>query len=402
MKNKKSFLKGALAGALTVLLIMCVVSCGIQIPGTAGKTEQTSSSESEELLDDSTRTKLELLEKLVEESYSGDIDTDTLQEGLYRGYIDALGDKYSVYYDKTETKELRESTSGKFGGIGALFTQNKDTKVITFVNVYDDSGAQEAGFLSGDILYKVNGEDVSGKDLSEVVSQIRGEEGTTVELTVLRGENAEEYTATVTRKIVQVDTVYHEMLTDKIGYIQVTEFDDVTLEQYQNAMDDLESQGMKGLVIDLRDNPGGNVDTVTDMLDLMLPEGTTLSIKDKQGEEFVYSSDEEHQFTKPLAILVNENSASASEIFAGAIQTYGTGEIVGTTTYGKGVVQQIFDLKDGTSVKLTIAEYMIAGQFGINGEGVEPDVEIEYVRDTENPDADNQLQKALELIQNKL
>lgn len=401
MKNKKSFLKGALAGALTVLLIMCVVSCGVQFPGTTKKTEQTSS-EKEELLDSSTRTKLELLEKLVEESYSGDIDADALQEGLYRGYIDALGDKYSVYYDEAETKELRESTSGEFGGIGALFTQNKDTKVITFVNVYDDSGAQEAGFLSGDILYKVNGGDVSGRDLSEVVSEIRGEEGTTVELTVLRGEDAEEYTATVTRKIVQVDTVYHEMLTDKIGYIQVTEFDDVTLEQYQKAMDDLESQGMKGLVIDLRDNPGGNVDTVTDMLDLMLPEGTTLSIKDKQGEEFVYSSDEEHQFTKPLAVLVNENSASASEIFAGAIQAYGTGEIVGTTTYGKGVVQQIFDLKDGTSVKLTIAEYMIAGQFGINGEGITPDVEIEYAKDTENPDADNQLQKALELIKNKL
>ncbi len=403
MKNKKSFFKGALTGALAVLLIMSMVSCGIKLPGTSKTSKKSSStSNSEELLDDSTKTKLELLEQLVDESYSGDIDMDDLQEGLYRGYIDGLGDKYSVYYDEDETKALMQSTSGEFGGIGALFSQDKDTKVITFLKVYEGSGAEEAGFKVDDILYKVDGKDISGEDLSEVVSKIRGDEGTTVELTVLRGDDGEEYTATVTRKIVQTDTVYHEMKEDKIGYIQVTEFDDVTTDQYKKALEDLENQGMKGLVVDLRNNPGGNVDTVTDMLDLMLPEGTTLSIKDKQGKESVYESDGEHQFTKPLVVLVNENSASASEIFSGAIQTFGTGEVVGTTTYGKGVVQQIFDLKDGTSVKLTIAEYLIAGQFGINGKGVTPDVEVQYEKDAQNPDRDNQLEKALEEVKNKL
>lgn len=403
MKNKKSFFKGALTGALAVLLIMSMVSCGIKLPGTSKTSKKSSStSNSEELLDDSTKTKLELLEQLVDESYSGDIDMDDLQEGLYRGYIDGLGDKYSVYYDEDETKALMQSTSGEFGGIGALFSQDKDTKVITFLKVYEGSGAEEAGFKVDDILYKVDGKDISGEDLSEVVSKIRGDEGTTVELTVLRGDDGEEYTATVTRKIVQTDTVYHEMKEDKIGYIQVTEFDDVTTDQYKEALEDLENQGMKGLVVDLRNNPGGNVDTVTDMLDLMLPEGTTLSIKDKQGKESVYESDDEHQFTKPLVVLVNENSASASEIFSGAIQTFGTGEVVGTTTYGKGVVQQIFDLKDGTSVKLTIAEYLIAGQFGINGKGVTPDVEVQYEKDAQNSDRDNQLEKALEEVKNKL
>ena len=403
MKNKKSFFKGALTGALAVLLIMSMVSCGIKLPGTSKTSKKSSStSNSEELLDDSTKTKLELLEQLVDESYSGDINMDDLQEGLYRGYIDGLGDKYSVYYDEDETKALMQSTSGEFGGIGALFSQDKDTKVITFLKVYEGSGAEEAGFKVDDILYKVDGKDISGADLSEVVSKIRGDEGTTVELTVLRGDDGEEYTATVTRKIVQTDTVYHEMKEDKIGYIQVTEFDDVTTDQYKEALEDLENQGMKGLVVDLRNNPGGNVDTVTDMLDLMLPEGTTLSIKDKQGKESVYESDDEHQFTKPLVVLVNENSASASEIFSGAIQTFGTGEVVGTTTYGKGVVQQIFDLKDGTSVKLTIAEYLIAGQFGINGKGVTPDVEVQYEKDAQNPDRDNQLEKALEEVKNKL
>lgn len=403
MKNKKSFFKGALTGALAVLLIMSMVSCGIKLPGTSKTSKKSSStSNSKELLDDSTKTKLELLEQLVDESYSGDIDMDDLQEGLYRGYIDGLGDKYSVYYDEDETKALMQSTSGEFGGIGALFSQDKDTKVITFLKVYEGSGAEEAGFKVDDILYKVDGKDISGEDLSEVVSKIRGDEGTTVELTVLRGDDGEEYTATVTRKIVQTDTVYHEMKEGKIGYIQVTEFDDVTTDQYKEALEDLENQGMKGLVVDLRNNPGGNVDTVTDMLDLMLPEGTTLSIKDKQGKESVYESDDEHQFTKPLVVLVNENSASASEIFSGAIQTFGTGEVVGTTTYGKGVVQQIFDLKDGTSVKLTIAEYLIAGQFGINGKGVTPDVEVQYEKDAQNPDRDNQLEKALEEVKNKL
>lgn len=403
MKNKKSFFKGALTGALAVLLIMSMVSCGIKLPGTSKTSKKSSStSNSEELLDDSTKTKLELLEQLVDESYSGDIDMDDLQKGLYRGYIDGLGDKYSVYYDEDETKALMQSTSGEFGGIGALFSQDKDTKVITFLKVYEGSGAEEAGFKVDDILYKVDGKDISGEDLSEVVSKIRGDEGTTVELTVLRGDDGEEYTATVTRKIVQTDTVYHEMKEGKIGYIQVTEFDDVTTDQYKEALEDLEKQGMKGLVVDLRNNPGGNVDTVTDMLDLMLPEGTTLSIKDKQGKESVYESDDEHQFTKPLVVLVNENSASASEIFSGAIQTFGTGEVVGTTTYGKGVVQQIFDLKDGTSVKLTIAEYLIAGQFGINGKGVTPDVEVQYEKDAQNPDRDNQLEKALEEVKNKL
>ena len=382
---------------------MSMVSCGIKLPGTSKTSKKSSStSNSEELLDDSTKTKLELLEQLVDESYSGDIDMDDLQEGLYRGYIDGLGDKYSVYYDEDETKALMQSTSGEFGGIGALFSQDKDTKVITFLKVYEGSGAEEAGFKVDDILYKVDGKDISGEDLSEVVSKIRGDEGTTVELTVLRGDDGEEYTATVTRKIVQTDTVYHEMKEDKIGYIQVTEFDDVTTDQYKEALEDLENQGMKGLVVDLRNNPGGNVDTVTDMLDLMLPEGTTLSIKDKQGKESVYESDDEHQFTKPLVVLVNENSASASEIFSGAIQTFGTGEVVGTTTYGKGVVQQIFDLKDGTSVKLTIAEYLIAGQFGINGKGVTPDVEVQYEKDAQNSDRDNQLEKALEEVKNKL
>lgn len=353
-------------------------------------------------MDGGAEEKLELLEELVDSYYMGEKDGEALQEGLYKGYIDGLGDPYSVYYDEEETKDMQETTSGEYGGVGAVLSQNRDTGVITVLQVYPDSPAQKAGIKDSDILYKVNGEEVTGIDLSTVVSHIRGEEGTTVEISVLRGEDSEEITVTATRGKIEAVTVTYEMKENQVGYIRVTEFDSVTTEQYRSALEDLEQQGMQGLVVDLRSNPGGNLDTVVDMLDLMLPEGTVVSMEDKSGKETVYSSDEEHQFTKPLAVLMNGYSASASEIYAGAIQDYEAGEIVGTKSYGKGVVQSIFDLKDGTSVKLTIAEYFLPSGRSINGEGVMPDVEIAYEADEKNPDYDNQLEKAIEVVKGQL
>ena len=246
------------------------------------------------------------------------------------------------------------------------------------------------------------GEEITGLDLTSVVSRIKGDEGTKVELALIRGDDAEEVAVTAVRRKIEVITVSHEMKEDGIGYIRITEFDSVTSSQYEEALKDLENQGMKGLVVDLRSNPGGNLDVVVDILDLMLPEGTVVSMKDKSGEETVYSSDEEHKFAKPLAVLMNGNSASASEIYAGAIQDYDAGEIVGTQSYGKGVVQQIFDLKDGTSVKLTIAEYFPPSGRSINGKGITPDIEIPYEPDEENPDYDNQLEKAVEAVKSRL
>ena len=192
------------------------------------------------------------------------------------------------------------------------------------------------------------------------------------------------------------------MKDGKIGYIAVSEFDDVTYDQFKTALDDLEAQGMQGLVIDLRNNPGGNLSTVTDMLKLLLPEGIIVSTKDKYGNTDEITCDGSHEFTKPLAVLVNQYSASASEIFSGAIQDYGIGQIVGMTTYGKGVVQQLMDLGDGTYLKVTIAEYYTPNGRSINGTGVEPDVEVEYEYDAETPEADNQLEKALEVVNGEI
>lgn len=392
MKKKNGFWKGALCGALAMLLVVGIAGGGYFVYRVVNSDDK--------VVTRGTEQKLSMLRELIDEVYlhSDEVSDEELKEFLIKGYVSGLGDPYSVYYDKEETESLFESTEGKFGGIGVSITQDYESGVMTFANVYEEGAGAEAGFQSGDILYKVDGEDVTGQDLNNVVAKIKGEEGTEVEITVLRGDDMEEYTATATRKIVEVHTVEHEMKEDGIGYIQITEFDDVTYDQFASALEDLTGQGMVGLVIDLRNNPGGNLDTVCDILDLILPEGTILSTKDKNGEGDTYTSDEEHKLELPMSVLINENSASASEIFAGAIQDYEAGTLVGTTTFGKGIVQQIFPLTDGTSIKLTISEYFTPNGRNIHGIGIEPDVAIEYEYDLEEPDADNQLEKAIEIV----
>lgn len=381
MKAKKNFLQGALFGALIMLCGTGVVSCGIRL------SEDASSEE-----------KLSVLKGLIDENYIGDVDEEALEEGIYKGYIQGLEDPYSVYYNEEETKDLYETTEGEYSGIGAVLSQDLESGVITLVQIYEGSPAAKAGLKDNDILTKVGDIEVTGMDLSEVVTYIKGEKGTDVDLTVLRGEDAEEITVTATRDTVEAQTVKYEMLEGQTGYLSVSEFDSVTYAQYEEALNELTDQGMTGLIVDLRSNPGGNLNTVCEMLDLVLPKGTIVYTEDKDGKRETATSDDEHQINVPMVVLVNGNSASASEIYAGAIQDYGIGKIVGTQTYGKGVVQQIFDLGDGTSVKLTIAEYFTPNGRNIDGEGITPDVEVEYEADENNPEADNQLEKALEVM----
>lgn len=381
MKAKKNFLQGALFGALIMLCGTGVVSCGIRL------SEDASSEE-----------KLSVLKGLIDENYIGDVDEEALEEGIYKGYIQGLEDPYSVYYNEEETKDLYETTEGEYSGIGAVLSQDLESGVITLVQIYEDSPAAKAGLKDNDILTKVGDIEVTDMDLSEVVTYIKGEKGTDVDLTVLHGEDAEEITVTATRDTVEAQTVKYEMLEGQTGYLSVSEFDSVTYAQYEEALNELTAQGMTGLIVDLRNNPGGNLNTVCEMLDLVLPKGTIVYTEDKDGKRETATSDDEHQINVPMVVLVNGNSASASEIYAGAIQDYGIGKIVGTQTYGKGVVQQIFDLGDGTSVKLTIAEYFTPNGRSIDGEGITPDVEVEYEADENNPEADNQLEKALEVM----
>lgn len=392
MRHQKRFWQGALCGALAVLLGLGLVSCAGSLPFLS----------KEEAVSQETKEKLSGIQALIQKEYIGEVDEDALQTGICQGYVGALGDPYSAYYDEEQTSALMETTQGEYGGIGVVLTQNLDTGVTTASSVYEDSPAMKAGMKDGDIIYQVEGRDVSGMALEEISGSIKGEKGTTVEITVLRGEEREEVTLTITRDTIQAETVKTRMLEDEIGYLAISEFDSVTLEQYREGLAELTAQGMEGLIVDLRGNPGGNLDTVCEILDLMLPEGLIVYTEDKDGNRQEFTSDEAQEVQVPLAVLVDWNSASASEIYAGAIQDYGIGQIVGTKTYGKGVVQTIYDLKDGTSLKLTVAEYFTPNGRNIDGEGITPDVEVTYQRDENDPEADNQLDRAVETLQNEM
>ena len=389
MEHKKGFIKGALTGALLTLLVVSLAACGLQHIN-------------EGIISSDTETKLSYLKKLIDETYLHDIKEKDLNEGIYKGYVEGLGDQYSAYYDKKETKELTESLDGSFSGIGAVMTQDASSGVITITRVYDDSPAKKAGIKTGDILYRVEEKTVTGKDLDKVVSWIKGKKGTKVNLTLLRGTNSDKIKVTATRDVINVETVKYKVLENQSGYISISEFDSVTGAQFAKALKQLQKKNIEGLVVDLRNNPGGSLSTVCDILDSILPKGLIVYTKDKNGKKEEYTSDEKHRLNLPMSVLVNGQSASASEIFAGAVQDYGKAEIIGTQTYGKGVVQNLFDLKDGTCVKLTTSEYFTPKGRSIDGKGITPDVKIEYKYNAKDPKADNQLDKAVSVVKDKI
>lgn len=401
MDNKKSFIKGALYGALIMLLVVIMGGCVWKTASNRSQGESSAAVDAES--DDTTKQKMEGLGALIDKYYlfSDEINEEQLQDGIYKGYVNGLGDPYTVYYNEEETTAMMESTTGEYSGVGAIVTKDITTGLVTISGVYEESPAEEAGLQAGDILYMVDEHEITDEDLTEIVSWIKGEEGTDVTLHVYRGDELEEVACKATRRKIEAHTVEYEMKAGQIGYIRIVEFDSVTYDQFKNALADLENQGMAGLVIDLRGNPGGNLDTTVEMLKLILPKGTIVSTEDKNGNKEEYANEEDHTFQKPMAVLVNQNSASASEVFSGAVQDYGVGTIVGTTTYGKGIVQQLIDLGDGTSLKVTISEYFTPNGRSIHKKGVTPDVEVEYVANPDDENADNQLDKAMEVIKNK-
>ena len=396
MERKNGFFTGALVGALAMLAVILGLNGGLSTLFRTGDKDGVVSAK--------TSQKIESIRKIMDEVYlyGEEINEDALQEAIVKGYVAGLKEPYTIYYNEEETNALFEATSGEFGGIGVVVTKDLETGLLTFVTVYEDAPGEAAGFLEGDLVYKVDGEDVTAMDMDTVVSKIRGEIGSTVEITVLRGENLEEYTAKATRALIEDDTVTYEMKDGKVGYILLSGFEDVTYEQFEEALTDLSNQNMQGLVVDLRGNPGGNLSTVCDVLDLILPEGTIVSTKDRNGKGETYKSDEERQLNVPLVVLINEYSASAAEIFAGAVKDYEIGTLVGMTTYGKGIVQNVYKLRDGTSLKITSSEYFTPSGTNIHGVGVKPDVEVKYEYDAANPEWDNQLEKALEVLKNKM
>ena len=361
-KEKRILLKGALYGALTMFLAGVLVLAGLTATGTVSIHTGA--------IQAGTTRKAEQIRQIIEKQflYGDDIKNEDLQNMSLKGYVAGLGDPYSVYYDPEETKEFFASTEGKYAGIGALMSQDQETKAITVEEIYEDTPAETAGMETGDVLTAVDEKDVTGMDLSDVVDLVKGEEGSKVKITVQRGGDSIEM--------------------------------EVTLEQFREGMEELEHQGMKGLVVDLRDNPGGNLDTVCEILDLILPEGIIVYTEDKEGKRVeTKTSDEEHQFTKPMAVLVNGNSASASEVFTGAVQDYGLGTVIGTQTFGKGIVQTLFSLDDGSCLKLTTAQYFTPNGRNIHGEGISPDIAVEQPYGVKE---DVQLEKAVETVRQQV
>ena len=348
------------------------------------------------------REKLSKIDAVINEYYlnESEIDEEKMIEGIYSGYVAGLGENYTTYYTAQEYADLMESSSGEYSGIGVSVSQSIETGVITIVNPFENGPGYEAGMRKDDILFAVEGEEVTGQDINSVVAKIKGEAGTTVDLTVYRPSTDEYIDMTVERRVVQNPTVTYEMKDGNIGYIQVTEFDEVTVEQFSTAISDFQGQGMQGLVVDLRDNPGGLLSSVCDMLDRILPEGNLLVYTmDKDGNREEHYAEDEDSLDLPMIVLVNGNSASASEIFTAALQDYDKATIMGTTTFGKGIVQVILPLDDGSAVKVTQSQYYTPNGVCIHGEGVTPDIEVEYDASSEN---DNQLDAALEQMKTML
>ncbi|HIW51202.1 MAG TPA: S41 family peptidase [Candidatus Blautia intestinavium] len=347
--------------------------------------------------------KLRFLEALIDQEYLGEKDEDSLAEGLYKGLIYGLGDVYSCYYTKEEYEQENSSTEGSYVGIGVTIQKNPEGGV-KIAECYEDGPGDQAGLKEGDVISAVDGTDITEMEASQVVEMIKNAEDKEVELTVHRQDQEEPLEISVKVQDVELTSVFGEMLDGKTGYIRILQFTAVTPDQYEETFAELENQGMERLVIDLRNNPGGLLTSVCEVLNDILPEGLIVYTEDKYGNRQEEYSEGKNPLEMPLAVLVNEGSASASEIFAGSVKDYGAGTIVGTTTYGKGVVQAVHQLEDGSAVKLTVSNYYTPKGNSINEVGIQPDVEVKLDTDLLNkeeisPEEDNQLQEAVKILE---
>lgn len=402
-KKSQGFASGMIIGAVSafmavILLILsvaavCIAKGYIHIGVNGDVYIQSDAVTDSDGIGSEVEGKLNAIDSVLESFYFGDVNDETAKDNIYKAYLSSYGDKYTMYYTADEYKALKESTNGKFYGIGAVCQLSGEGGVL-LVDVYDNGAGYQAGLRSGDRVVNVDGRDITGMELSSAVALIKGDKGTSVTLEVIRG--TERLTFSAVRDAVEAKTVSYTLLDNNIGYLSISQFEEVTTKQFKAAVEDLQSQGMKGLVIDIRNNPGGLLDTVVGMLKYMLPDGLIVYTEDKQGNRKEYKGQDNDEFNLPLAVLVNGNSASASEIFAGAIQDYGKGTIIGTQTYGKGIVQTVKPLTDGSAIKFTIAKYFTPKGQDIHGKGVTPDIVVEYGTDA---DVDTQLDAAIKNVE---
>lgn len=359
------------------------------------------------LTNESNLTKsLKNIEKLVKSKYLNvsDIDETNTIDGAIAGYINALGDEYTEYIPADKMKEYTESVMGNFVGIGIYMVKNTDKDLVQVLSPIRESPAEKVGIKAGDLITKVDGVSYTADQMTEMANTIKGEEGSKVTLEILRGE--ETLTFEVIREKVNTNPVYSEKLENDIGYLEISSFDEGVAEDFKAKYLTLKEQGIKGLVIDLRDNGGGLVDEALKIVDYIVPKNqTTLITVDKDGKEEVTKSKEDKLIEESVVVLVNASSASASEIMAGALKDLGAAQIVGTKTYGKGVIQQLLTLSNGAGLKITVEEYYTPNKAKINKVGIIPDYEIllETSITREPTDAnDTQLNKAKEILKEKI
>lgn len=417
-KGGRYFYCGLITGMAAALLIVSSVYLANRIQAFAAAKDRTAvqsaSAEKQDEDKDSDEAvspavnaemlkKLKLIEDIIDAYYyQEDVDKADLEEGAYKGMVEALGDPYSEYYSAEELRELYQDSQGIYYGIGAYVSLDTATSLAKISGVIAGTPAEEAELRENDVIYKVDDTEVYGMSLQEVVGMIKGEEDTTVHLTLIR--DGEEIERDVVRRKVEAPTVNFEMYDNGIAYIQITEFDTITVDQFAEALAVAKGSGMEGLILDLRSNPGGNLSSVVDIARMLLPEGLIVYTEDRDGNRSEYRCDGSRQLGVPMVVLINGNSASASEILAGAIKDYGIGTLLGTTTYGKGVVQRPVEMSDGSAVKLTISSYFTPNGTNIHGIGIEPDVVCEFDGERYYSDEkyDNQKERAKELLESMI
>ncbi len=390
-KNNEYFKRGLVVGIFSTTAVVLVVVIAFLIYSLT----------SDGVLNRNSKNKIKFLTKLIQEHYYEEVDNNDLIEGMYKGLLEGLGDPYTDYYTVEEADIIRNSLKSEYCGLGAALSQDRETKVVSVASVYEGSAAEQAGIVQGDIIISADGKTATDYDLKEFVQYTRGEEGTSFELKYLH--DGEEFTKTITRVKIVMPTIRKKMLDGKVGYIILGEFGTNTARECINAINELKADGAKGIIFDLRINGGGVVETATELLDEILPAGNLVTIKYKDGRKEEFNSDDQKKLDLPIVVLTSKDTASAAEIFAGAIRDYGAGTIIGETTYGKGVVQHNISLKDGSMVNITSGRYYTPKGECIHKKGIEPDIALEfkYLGDDKSEyieEYDNQIRKGMDII----